>query len=205
MVGMQGPLTGIGAHDLIARLGIETNKLDVEFDHLGDALKGLLKNIRDAFEPGADVLSGLGEKGPLAQTLSRTGQRSDAAAGSGGGHAARPASPLSDLGPGGGARLRALLQTTVVRLAYVAILKAAMDKATGTRLFNLETAINDLWVHLEELKRLQVAPQSGIGGGQVEFAKLQHLIQERSTMFDLLSRILKQYDDTAKSVINNMR
>jgi hypothetical protein len=95
----------------------------------------------------------------------------------------------------------------VTRLAYVAVLKEAMDKATNSKTFNIETAVNDLWIHLEAIKKLGSAPAtaaSGGAGGAVELAKLRDMLDKRQQLFQILTDMTRMYNETARGMIQNL-
>ena len=94
---------------------------------------------------------------------------------------------------GAGQSLVRSFQSDLTRLAYIAALQKAVKKASGSGPFNLETAINDLWVALDCVKRGQ------------QTTSLQAQAQNASDVMQSLSRILKQMHDTTAPVINNMR
>jgi hypothetical protein len=100
-----------------------------------------------------------------------------------------------------------VVQGMAARLAFVAVLKEAMEKATRPGPFNAETAINDLWVHLDPVRQISASAASGQDSKIPETAmlKLQKSMAKRSQLFDTLSKIMERYDQSAKSVINNMR
>ena len=103
--------------------------------------------------------------------------------------------------------LAGALAPLATRLAYVAVLKEAMDKATNTKLFNLETAVNDLWIHLETIKKLGSAPATAANGGgglAIEMAKLRDMIEKRRQMFQILSDIMRSYNETARGTVQNL-
>ena len=54
----------------------------------------------------------------------------------------------------------------------------------------------------------QSAKATSATGGQrsidVEMQKLQRLVQKRAQMFDMLSKIMNQYSETAKSMVQNL-
>jgi len=107
------------------------------------------------------------------------------------GDAARPPSgPVGQFGPVSTAGLSQL----VVRLSYIAILKEAMNKAKDGKLFNVETAINDLWVHLDSLKRMGGGPTLASGGAAAtsqELSKLAAMIEKRGALFRALSGLVQ--------------
>lgn len=110
-------------------------------------------------------------------------------------------------GKGGNADFSRAVQVTALalKLAYVAVLQAAVEKATKSQNFNVETAINDLWTSLDSVKKLGAGQQQGSPSIDVETMKLKRMIDKRSQMFDVLGKIIEKYDQTARSVMQNMR
>lgn len=94
--------------------------------------------------------------------------------------------------------------TLIVRLAYIAILKNAMEKANQSKLFNVETAINDLWIRLEPLKRMGEATSLASGGGGAaaaqELAKLSAMIEKQGGLFRALSEMTRNYSEAARNL-----
>ena len=66
---------------------------------------------------------------------------------------------------------------------------------SGSGAFNLETAINDLWVALDCVKR----------GQQTTSLKAQSQNAAMGDTVQMMSSIMKQMHDSTASVINNMR
>ena len=101
---------------------------------------------------------------------------------------------LGQAGPALGSVGQTLLksfQTDLTRLAYVAALEKAVKKAKGTGPFYVETAINDLWVALDGVRK----------GQQVTSAE----VQKSSDLIQSITTILKQMHDSSASAIQNMR
>lgn len=94
---------------------------------------------------------------------------------------------------GAGQSLVRSFQSDLTRLAYIAALQKAVKKASGSGPFNVETAINDLWVALDCVKRGQ------------QTTSLQAQAQNASDIMQSLSAIMKQMHDSTASVISNMR
>jgi hypothetical protein len=112
------------------------------------------------------------------------------------------AGALSQPGPMGG------LATLAIRIAYVAVLKEAVDKATLSRVFNVETAINDLLLHLESVRKLASVPATaaaGSAGMTIELSKLRDMVDGRQELFQLLNEMMRNYNETAKGTVSNMR
>lgn len=97
--------------------------------------------------------------------------------------------------PGAGQSLVRSFQVDLTRLAYIAALQKAVKKASGSGAFNLETAINDLWVALDCVKR----------GQQTTSLKAQSQNAAMGDTVQMMSSIMKQMHDSTASVINNMR
>lgn len=81
------------------------------------------------------------------------------------------------------------------KVLYLSVLRAAIQKATATPHFNLETQMNDLWVKLSNLRQQK---PSG------DFQKLQEMMQKQSELMTMLSQIVKKYDATAKNIIQSL-
>jgi hypothetical protein len=105
----------------------------------------------------------------------------------------------------GGSLATGGLGLLAVKLGYIAVLQGAIEKAGKSQNFNIETAINDLWIALDAVKKLAAAgTQPGSASIDVETMKLKRMIQKRSQMFDMLRGIMEKYDATAKGVIQSM-
>jgi hypothetical protein len=133
---------------------------------------------------------------PLAQLLRTVQDTSQGAAGIVVNNQAQ--SPI----PGGG------LAQLAIRIAYVAVLKEAMDKATQSKVFYAETAINDLLVHLESVRKLGSAPAMAAAGGAgatIELTKLRDMIDGREKLFQLLSDLIRKNSETSAGIISNIR
>lgn len=83
-----------------------------------------------------------------------------------------------------GGALSGMMQRTM----FIAALQQAIQKAASQQNFNMETAINDLWVKLSGLR-----PQGN------------HNMQELNQMFGMLEGMMKQMNDMKKGVIQNIR
>lgn len=81
------------------------------------------------------------------------------------------------------------------KVLYLSVLRAAIQKATETPHFNMETQINDLWVKLSNIRRQK---PSG------DFQKLQELMQKQSELMKMLSQIIMKYDQSAKNIIQSL-
>lgn len=116
-------------------------------------------------------------------------------------------------GPQGGA-------VAVDRIAYVAVLQKALEKASHQQAFNLETAINDLWTSVSNLRGGGAALQhaaSGVpshaGGGLGaasgipgrSAAAMQSQMQQMNQTMDAISKILLQNMSAKFSIIENLR
>lgn len=104
---------------------------------------------------------------------------------------------LEQLGKGGpfsggaGQQLLRSFQSDLTRLAYIAALQKAVRKARGTGSFNVETALNDLWVALDGIRKGQPLTNPPV--------------QNANDLIQSLTTILKQMNDKAGSAIQNMR
>jgi hypothetical protein len=97
----------------------------------------------------------------------------------------------------------------VAKVVFVAVLNEAIDKASKSAHFNVETAINDLWIHLDTARKFSS------GGGNagptaspsidLETQKLKRMIQKRAQLFDLLGKIMERHNQLAKNVVQSMR
>lgn len=101
------------------------------------------------------------------------------------------------------------LSQIVAKIVFVSILNAAIEKASKNAHFNVETAINDLWVHLDAARKFSAGGGSASAAGSpsidVQTQKLQSMMQKRSQLFSVLSEIMSKYDQSAKNVIQSMR
>lgn len=98
-------------------------------------------------------------------------------------------------GAAGGGAKQALqsFQSDLTRLAYIAALQKAISKAGGQGHFNVETAVNDLWVALDAVRK----------GNKATI--LQSQMQQQTQLLETMSNMMKKMHDTAGSVIQNMR
>jgi hypothetical protein len=112
----------------------------------------------------------------------------------------------------GGAGAQGLLQSfqsDISKLAFIAVLQKAISKAGSSGHFNVETAINDLWVALDGVRKGQQAnnaslakrAQAGAGGA----LQLQQQVQANQEMYQMLSNMMKSMGDLQKSIIQNLR
>ncbi len=109
----------------------------------------------------------------------------------------------------GAAKLAAgQMSQVVAKVVFVAVLNEAINKASKSAHFNVETAINDLWVHLDAARKFSGGGNAGAAASpsiDVETQKLKRMIQKRADLFELLSKIMERYDQSAKNVIQSMR
>jgi DNA-binding transcriptional regulator GbsR (MarR family) len=96
------------------------------------------------------------------------------------------------------------------KLVYISVLQEAIDKASRTQHFNVETAINDLWTHLDSARKFASAASNtpsapSSSGAMMETQRLQQAMQKRAEMFNMLNNIMKQQHEMSKSIIQNMR
>lgn len=82
------------------------------------------------------------------------------------------------------------------KVLYLSVLRGAMQKASESKHFNVETHINDLWVKLSQVR------QSKSNEGLL---KVQALLAKQSQLMQMLSDISRKYNDAARSVIQNLR
>jgi hypothetical protein len=100
------------------------------------------------------------------------------------------------------------MSQVVAKVVFVAVLNEAINKASKSANFNVETAINDLWVHLDAARKFSGAGNAGAAGSpsiDVEIQKLKRTMQKRADLFDVLGKIMERYDQSAKNVIQSMR
>jgi hypothetical protein len=95
----------------------------------------------------------------------------------------------------GGAAKQVLqsFQSDLTRLAYIAALQKALTKAGRPGPFNVETAINDLWVALDGVRK----------GNKETLMNAQ--MQQQAQVIETMSNMMKKMHDTAGAVIRNMR
>ncbi|HJQ61087.1 MAG TPA: hypothetical protein VJ890_29550 [Vineibacter sp.] len=153
---------------VIGRFGPEVGKLLEELGVTSTALQTLAQELDAA----------TGDAAPLKNLA-------DAFAG------AKPGTATAMLGPNNPPKL-------ALKLAFAAVLHDAIGKALKSQAFNVETAINDLWIRLDSVRGLQKPSID------VETMKLKRLIDKRSQMFDMLKGIMEKYDATAKGVIQGI-
>lgn len=97
------------------------------------------------------------------------------------------------------------LSQVVAKIVFVSVLTDAISKASRSSHFNVETAINDLWVHLNSTRRLSSGGDNTAPGIGVETQHLRRMIEKRAGLFSALSAVMKTKHDTAKNAIQNMR
>jgi hypothetical protein len=191
--GMMGKMGSGATNELLSRLGIEVGKMSAEFERT----PLLLNNLVQAFKE----LSSQSNLGPFVGE-GRTGGVTVGGPTGGG-----PGGPSQGPLDGASSFRKGAITGLAVRLSYIAVLKAAIDTAAEAgKTFNLETAINDLWVHLESVKRLAsgTTVKGDSGNIDIETGKLKRLIDKRAQMFDILKKIVDSYNETAKNMTSNM-
>lgn len=164
------------------------------FSQMGDTLRP----VADSLPLSEHFLSQLGME------VSNLGRDVNAAA------AAMPAMMQSILGSfvGAGANAPAnpgaagQAKQTLVKLAFVSVLQEAMDKASKSQHFNVETAINDMWIHLDSVR--QMAKATSPADSDAASLRLQHSLQKRSQLFSLINEALKTQNDMNMAVIRNL-
>ena len=100
------------------------------------------------------------------------------------------------------------LSQVVAKVVFVAVLNEAINKAGKSAHFNVETAINGLWVHLDAARKFSGGGNAAAAGSpsiDVETKKLKRAMQKRAELFDVLGKIMERYDQSAKNVIQSMR
>jgi hypothetical protein len=95
------------------------------------------------------------------------------------------------------------VKQTLTRLAFVSVLQEAMDKASKNQNFNLETAINDMWVHLDSVRKM--AGATSLAESDAASLRLQQAMQKRAELISLISEALKNQHEAQMSVIRNFR
>ena len=97
----------------------------------------------------------------------------------------------------------------VGKLVFISVLQEAIDKASKSQHFNVETAINDLWNHLDSARKFASSASSAgptpAASPNIELQKLQNMMSRRADMFRALNDVMQKYDQSAKNVIQNMR
>ena len=96
------------------------------------------------------------------------------------------------------------------KLVYISVLQEAIDRANRNQHFNVETAINDLWTHLDSARKFSSAASNtpsapSSSSTMMETQKLQQAMQKRTEMFNMLSKILEKQHEMTKSIVQNMR
>ena len=98
------------------------------------------------------------------------------------------------------------MSQVVAKVVFVAVLNEAINKASQSAHFNVETAINDLWVHRNAARKF--SSSGGAAGSpsiDVETQKLKRSMQKRAELFDVLGKIMERHNQSAKNVIQSMR
>lgn len=173
----------------------------------------------------AQLLGAAGAGGPGG--AAGAGQGGGAAPGAGPGGAGGAGSPGGAGAPGGGAapaggaggagdgvEENAIMNDSSLSVEdkVMLLLMAVMKK--------MDKEIEQQMQHINKMQQQQKSPGGGtqlgkMGGGgpgggssdsstDVETQKLQRLIQKRSQMFEMCGKIMQKYDDTAKTVLQNM-
>ncbi len=92
---------------------------------------------------------------------------------------------------------------SITKTAFISVLHAALEKASKNPQFNLETAINDLWIHLDAVRRFTGA--SNVATIDSEAKKLQGMMRTHTQLFSLLSEMMKMRNEMQTGVIRNLR
>lgn len=95
------------------------------------------------------------------------------------------------------------MRQSIAKAAFISALHQALDKAGKNPQFNLETAINDLWIHLDAVRRFSAAVNPVAIDGEAK--KLQGMMQKRAQLFSVLGELMKLQDQAQTSVIRNLR
>ena len=96
---------------------------------------------------------------------------------------------------GGAKQVLESFQADLTRLAYIAALQKAINKAGKPGPFNVETAVNDLWVALDAVRK----------GQKLTSQTVQAQMQQQAQLLEMMTNITKQMHDMTSSVIQNMR
>ncbi|MCW5977430.1 MAG: hypothetical protein KIT09_05105 [Bryobacteraceae bacterium] len=88
------------------------------------------------------------------------------------------------------------MQGVVEKILYLTVLRAAIQKATESQHFNMETHINDLWTKLSRIRQSQ-------SNGDTE--KLQSLAQQQTELFDMMRQLIDKYNQAAKGIVQSIR
>lgn len=92
---------------------------------------------------------------------------------------------------------------SIAKTAFISVLHATLDKASKNPQFNLETAINDLWIHLDAVRRFTSATNSATIDSEAK--KLQGMMQTHVQLYSLLSEMIKARNEMQKGVVRNLR
>jgi hypothetical protein len=93
-------------------------------------------------------------------------------------------------------------QKDVERLAFIGALQKAIAKAGKGGPFNLETAVNDLWVALDGVKKGQKAMTEDVKARQ---AQLAHQAEQAQQVLQTMNSMLKAMQDASTAVIRSLR
>jgi hypothetical protein len=92
------------------------------------------------------------------------------------------------------------LSALALKIAYVSALQGAVKKAMATPHFNVETAINDLWIQLDSVRKLNVQP-----GQALDLALLRIPHENQRQLFEALGEMLKAHSELMHGVVKNTR
>jgi hypothetical protein len=96
-------------------------------------------------------------------------------------------------GPGPAAP--ALSPGVIEKVLYLSVLRGAIQKATESQHFNLETQINDLWVKLTQVRQNK---------SNDDFLKLQDMVQKQSEALDMVRQVVEKYNGMARGIIQSI-
>lgn len=171
------------AEQLQQQKGLPTGLMPMDFfDGPAGGVSGAARAAAKAVQSAAGAIGGKAGAGAVSGAMSgMIGGKAGAAAAAGGGVAGGGMGGAM-AGMGGG--LAGMAQKAI----FITTLQQAIQKAATQQNFNLETAINDVWIKLSGLR-----PQG------------RQDLQELNQMFQMLEGISRQMNEMQKSAIRNMR
>ncbi len=78
----------------------------------------------------------------------------------------------------------------IAKLMFISVLKNAIEKASRAKLFNIETAINDLLVHLDSARKV-AGPRASGPTVDLEMTKLKQSLLGQGGLMETLSQLMK--------------
>lgn len=165
------------AEQLQQQKGLPTGLMPMDFFESGGAGAGKWNSLLSGKSAMAAITGG-----KVGAAAAAGGAMGGMSGGVGGKAGAAAAGGAMAGGMGGG--LAGMAQKAI----FITTLQQAIQKAASQQNFNLETAINDLWIKLSGLR-----PQG------------RQDLQELNQMFQMLEGIARQMNDMQKNAIRNMR